>query len=217
MLGIDSNVNNIELECLLKKGNDVVDQSPWKINQYNVDCEEKLEVDADSKTLQEFNLETTKDSPMCSNCDVITATIQCGACSQEALFCSNCWEIHTALKIFRSHEKIQITQCCNCDSQTADWRCLNCPRNEAYYCKQCQEIHLKVKSYRGHQFQRLYFLQSNSTGIHVIDKPIDFSMRNDKKLNTDFSREHCHIDVTEITQQTFCIDLNHKVIFFFSL
>lgn len=110
----------------------------------------------------------------CSNCELATATAQCIDCldryngneaeneSNESYFCSDCCDIHKSLKNSKEHsfrevifkEVIKTTErskCCNCESNVAEYSCLDCPAEEQKYCLVCSELHSKVKSTRFHR------------------------------------------------------------------
>jgi hypothetical protein len=105
---------------------------------------------------------------ICSNCELATATVQCNDClsrfngdgagnenENESLFCSDCCDIHKSLKNNKEHTfrdlVIAVVYCCNCESNVAEYYCLDCPVEEQKYCLVCCELHTKVKSTRSHR------------------------------------------------------------------
>lgn len=61
--------------------------------------------------------------------------------------------------------------CCNCESTSVEYRCLDCPLEEMMYCQSCSVIHQKVKLTRSHRIVLLNEVE------HMKSKVIDNAYR----------------------------------------
>lgn len=72
----------------------------------------------------------------------------------EGIFSSNCCQVRSRSENC-SPESLKVISdsklCCNCESTSVEYSCLDCPLEEKTYCHSCSEIHQKVKITRSHR------------------------------------------------------------------
>jgi hypothetical protein len=76
-----------------------------------------------------------------------------------------------------SPESLKVTSesklCCNCESTSVEYSCLDCPLEEKTYCHSCSEIHQKVKITRSHRIVRINDVK------HLKSKVMGMTLRAD--------------------------------------
>lgn len=103
--------------------------------------------------------------PICSNCELFQAVIQCNDClennvknssNDDNVFCKVCSEIHIKIKKYCNHSDsyqlitIKSKICCNFESIEGEYRCKDCAEGEQIYCLDCYRLHGQIKSTRNH-------------------------------------------------------------------
>lgn len=77
------------------------------------------------------------------------------ACANfEGIFSSDCCQVRSKSENCSSRAAEVMPEsesCCNCESTSVEYSCLDCPLEEKTYCHGCSEIHQKVKVTRNHR------------------------------------------------------------------
>ena len=106
---------------------------------------------------------------LCSNCDCNRGTFSCADCqSGENIFCIACSQLHVKIKAFKQHAVAKIEEkrppnCMNCDSDTASFKCGDCPASDSFLCNGCAILHRQIKMFRHHDVIPIDFSQLSAS------------------------------------------------------
>jgi hypothetical protein len=94
----------------------------------------------------------------------------------EGIFGTSCCQVHSK-SANCSPESLEVTSenklCCNCESTSVEYSCLDCPLQEKTYCHSCSEIHQKVKITRSHRIVLINEVK------HLKSKVMGMTLRSD--------------------------------------
>lgn len=149
---------------------------------------------------------------LCGNCEQNSAVCQCTNCeSDDSFFCDKCWSIHKQVKLFKSHERIELSSpslCCNCEKSVANVQCIQCDPTDGSFCLTCAEVHSQVKAFKNHRF------------ITLDPKPSHSGLGHDHSKKKKCNFEPIEVTVSEDTATSIldsCYDFFLQTVEYFNL